>query len=71
MVRVVIAITMLVMRWVLNQADSTINNRIDVLGDRLEQSFRNTNNRIDDVEKTANAGITADYVLRKRTLYCR
>ncbi|RKG49238.1 hypothetical protein D7V64_14325, partial [Acinetobacter cumulans] len=43
----------------LNQADSTINNRIDVLGDRLEQSFRNTNNRIDDVEKTANAGIAA------------
>lgn len=43
----------------LNQADTTINTRIDVLGDQLEQSFRSTNNRIDDVEKMANAGVAA------------
>lgn len=47
----------------LNQADVTINNRITNLGDQLEQSFRSTNNRIDDVEKRANAGIAAALAL--------
>lgn len=43
----------------LNQADTKINSRIDILGDQLEQSFRTANNRIDDVEKLANAGVAA------------
>lgn len=43
----------------LNQADIDLGDRITNLGDRIEQVFYNTNGRIDDVEKKANAGIAA------------
>ncbi|MPW45045.1 ESPR-type extended signal peptide-containing protein [Acinetobacter guerrae] len=47
----------------LNQADVDLGNRITNLGDRLEQVFYNVNNRIDDVEKKANAGIASAMAL--------
>ncbi|WP_151810749.1 YadA-like family protein [Acinetobacter bereziniae] len=40
----------------LNQADIDLGNKITNLGDRLEQVFYDTNGRIDDLEKRANAG---------------
>ena len=43
----------------LNQADIDLGNKITNLGDRLEQVFYDTNGRIDDVERKANAGIAA------------
>jgi hypothetical protein len=43
----------------LNQADIDLGNKITNLGDRIEQVFYDTNGRIDDVEKKANAGIAA------------
>ncbi|MEG0488512.1 MAG: YadA-like family protein, partial [Acinetobacter sp.] len=43
----------------LNQADQTLNNKIDNVNNKLDNAFRVTNNRIDDVEKKANAGIAA------------
>ena len=43
----------------LNQADIDLGNRVTNLGDRIEQIFYDTNVRIDDVEKKANAGIAA------------
>ena len=43
----------------LNQADAALGNRITNLGDQLQQAFYSTNERINDVEKRANAGIAA------------
>ncbi|MEG1855843.1 MAG: YadA-like family protein, partial [Acinetobacter sp.] len=43
----------------LNQADIDLGNKITNLGDQIEQVFYETNGRIDDVEKKANAGIAA------------
>ena len=43
----------------LNQADQTLNTKIDNVNNKLDNAFRVTNNRIDDVEKKANAGIAA------------
>ncbi|WP_235831638.1 YadA-like family protein, partial [Acinetobacter rongchengensis] len=43
----------------LNQADQTLNSKIDNVDNKLDNAFRVTNNRIDDVEKKANAGIAA------------
>ncbi|MBI1452564.1 YadA-like family protein [Acinetobacter sp. FL51] len=58
----------------LNQADQVMGDRITNLGDQLQQAFYSTNQRIDDVEKRANAGIaaamaleTAPYVAGKYT----
>jgi trimeric autotransporter adhesin len=47
----------------LNQADQALGNRINNLGDQLQQAFYSTNQRIDDVEKKANAGIAAAMAL--------
>ncbi|MFI8146201.1 YadA-like family protein, partial [Acinetobacter sp. ABJ_C5_2] len=47
----------------LNQADQTLNTKIDNVSDKLEQAFYSTNKRIDDVEKKANAGIAAAMAL--------
>ena len=47
----------------LNQADQALGNRITNLGDQLQQAFYSTNQRIDDVEKRANAGIAAAMAL--------
>ena len=47
----------------LNQADQALGNRITNLGDQLQQAFYSTNQRIDDVEKKANAGIAAAMAL--------
>ena len=43
----------------LNKADQELGNKIDNVSNRLEQAFYSTNQRIDDVEKRANAGIAA------------
>ena len=43
----------------LNDADSALGNRITNLGDQLQQAFYSTNERINNVEKIANAGIAA------------
>ncbi len=43
----------------LNKADQALGNKIDNVSNRLEQAFYSTNQRIDDVEKRANAGIAA------------
>ncbi|OTG94612.1 cell surface protein [Acinetobacter sp. ANC 4654] len=43
----------------LNKADQALGNRITNLGDRLEQAFTETNQRIDGIEQKANAGIAA------------
>ena len=47
----------------LNQADQVLGDRITNLGDQLQQAFYSTNQRIDDVEKKANAGIAAAMAL--------
>ena len=47
----------------LNQADQVMGDRITNLGDQLQQAFHSTNQRIDDVEKRANAGIAAAMAL--------
>ncbi|MDO5542816.1 MAG: YadA-like family protein, partial [Acinetobacter sp.] len=47
----------------LNQADAALDNRITNLGDQLQQAFYSTNERIDTVEKRANAGIAAAMAL--------
>lgn len=47
----------------LNQADQALDNRITNLGDQLQQAFYSTNQRIDDIEKKANAGIAAAMAL--------
>ncbi|MGE8541822.1 MAG: YadA-like family protein [Acinetobacter sp.] len=47
----------------LNNADQALGNRITNLGDRLEQVFIDTNQKIDDVEKKANAGVAAAMAL--------
>ncbi|WP_322843240.1 YadA-like family protein [Acinetobacter sp. TGL-Y2] len=47
----------------LNQADQALNNKIDNVGNQLQDAFRTTNKRIDDVEKRANAGIAAALAL--------
>ncbi|HFX6336891.1 TPA: YadA-like family protein, partial [Acinetobacter nosocomialis] len=47
----------------LNQADQTLNTKIDNVNNKLEQAFYATNQRIDDVEKRANAGIAAAMAL--------
>jgi autotransporter adhesin len=43
----------------LNDADTALGNRINNLGDQLQQAFYSTNERINSVEKRANAGIAA------------
>lgn len=40
-----------------------MDNKITNLGDQLQQAFYTTNERIDDVEKRANAGIAAAMAL--------
>ncbi|WP_228267307.1 YadA-like family protein [Acinetobacter sp. TUM15071] len=47
----------------LNQADQALDNRITNLGDQMQQAFYDTNRRIDDVEKKANAGVAAAIAL--------
>ncbi|ENX58919.1 MULTISPECIES: YadA-like family protein [Acinetobacter] len=47
----------------LNKADQALNSKIDNVSNRLEQAFYSTNQRIDDVEKKANAGIAAAMAL--------
>jgi hypothetical protein len=47
----------------LNQADQALNSKIDNVSNKLDNAFRITNNRIDDVEKKANAGIAAAMAL--------
>ncbi|MFH4237976.1 YadA-like family protein, partial [Acinetobacter baumannii] len=41
----------------------TLNTKIDNVSNKLEQAFYATNQRIDDVEKSANAGIAAAMAL--------
>ena len=47
----------------LNQADQTLNSKIDQVSNNLEQAFYTTNKKIDSVEKKANAGIAAAMAL--------
>ncbi|WP_163115780.1 trimeric autotransporter adhesin Ata [Acinetobacter baumannii] len=47
----------------LNQSNQELGNTITNLGDQLQQVFYDTNKRIDDVEKKANAGIAAAMAL--------
>ncbi|WP_407488037.1 trimeric autotransporter adhesin Ata [Acinetobacter baumannii] len=47
----------------LNQSNQELGNKITNLGDQLQQVFYDTNKRIDDVEKRANAGIAAAMAL--------
>lgn len=47
----------------LNQADQALNSKIDNVSNNLEQAFKSTNQRINDVEKRANAGIAAAMAL--------
>ena len=47
----------------LNQSNQELGNRINNLGDQLQQVFYDTNQRIDNVEKKANAGIAAAMAL--------
>ena len=47
----------------LNQVDQALNTKIDNVSNKLENAFRMTNDRIDDVEKKANAGIAAALAL--------
>ncbi|MCU4502107.1 trimeric autotransporter adhesin Ata [Acinetobacter sp. WU_MDCI_Abxe161] len=47
----------------LNQSNQDLGNKINNLGDQLQQVFYDTNKRIDDVEKKANAGIAAAMAL--------
>lgn len=48
----------------LNQVDQALNSKIDNVSNKLENAFLITNNRIDDVEKKANAGIAAAMALQ-------
>ncbi|MGQ1605104.1 trimeric autotransporter adhesin Ata [Acinetobacter baumannii] len=47
----------------LNQSNQELGKKITNLGDQLQQVFYDTNKRIDDVEKKANAGIAAAMAL--------
>ncbi|HEM7759366.1 trimeric autotransporter adhesin Ata [Acinetobacter baumannii] len=47
----------------LNQSNQELGNKITNLGDQLQQVFYDTNKRIDDIEKKANAGIAAAMAL--------
>ncbi|TCM59871.1 YadA-like protein, partial [Acinetobacter calcoaceticus] len=47
----------------LNEADKVLGDRITNLGDRVDQGFYETNKRIGDIEKSANAGIAAAMAL--------
>ncbi|MGR0306629.1 YadA-like family protein, partial [Acinetobacter beijerinckii] len=47
----------------LNKADQELGSKINNVSNRLEQAFYSTNQRIDDVEKRANAGIAAAMAL--------
>ena len=47
----------------LNDADQVLGDRITNLGDQLQQAFQDNNQRINDVEKRANAGIAAAMAL--------
>ncbi|HBM7882605.1 TPA: trimeric autotransporter adhesin Ata [Acinetobacter baumannii] len=47
----------------LNQSNQELGNKITNLGDQLQQVFYDTNKRIDDVEKKANAGIATAMAL--------
>ncbi|ENX42461.1 YadA-like family protein, partial [Acinetobacter sp. NIPH 2100] len=47
----------------LNNANQALDNRITNLGDQMQQAFYDTNRRIDDVEKKANAGVAAAIAL--------
>ncbi|EPQ0107431.1 trimeric autotransporter adhesin Ata [Acinetobacter baumannii] len=47
----------------LNQSNQELGNKITNLDDQLQQVFYDTNKRIDDVEKKANAGIAAAMAL--------
>ena len=47
----------------LNQADQTLNTKIDNVSNKLDDAFRITNNKINDVEQKANAGIAAAMAL--------
>nr|WP_308464250.1 ESPR-type extended signal peptide-containing protein [Acinetobacter bereziniae] len=47
----------------LNKADQVLDSKIEDVSNKLDYSFRVTNDRIDDVEKKANAGIAAAMAL--------
>ena len=47
----------------MNQADQALNAKVDNVVNNIEQAFYTTNQRIDDVEKRANAGIAAAMAL--------
>ncbi|ENX61039.1 hypothetical protein F885_01430, partial [Acinetobacter higginsii] len=47
----------------LNNADQALGDRITNLGDQMQQAFYDTNQRIDDVKKMANAGVAAAMAL--------
>ncbi|NAR35852.1 hypothetical protein GPS62_05805 [Acinetobacter haemolyticus] len=47
----------------LNKADQALDSKINNVSNRLEQAFYSTNQRIDNVEKRANAGIAAAMAL--------
>jgi len=47
----------------LNSADQALGDRITNLGDQMQQAFYDTNQRIDDVKKMANAGVAAAMAL--------
>ena len=47
----------------LNQADQALNQKIDNVSTKLDDAFRVTNDRIDNVEQKANAGIAAAMAL--------
>ncbi|WP_332606291.1 YadA-like family protein, partial [Acinetobacter sp. ESBL14] len=47
----------------LNNANQALGDRITNLGDQMQQAFYDTNQRIDDVKKMANAGVAAAMAL--------
>ncbi|EKU59175.1 YadA-like family protein, partial [Acinetobacter nosocomialis] len=47
----------------LNQADQTLNTKIDSVTNKLEQAFYSTNQRIDKLEEKMSAGIAANAAL--------
>ena len=47
----------------LDNADKALGDRITNLGDQMQQAFYDTNQRIDDVKKLANAGVAAAMAL--------
>ncbi|MDV5589060.1 YadA-like family protein, partial [Acinetobacter nosocomialis] len=47
----------------LNQADQTLNTKIDNVSNKLEQAFYSTNQRIDKLEEKMSAGIAANAAL--------